>query len=307
MPAPRRILLTGAGGFVGGHLRAALAAAWPDAAVLAEPFELRDGAAVAAAVAVGKPDACVHLAAVSTPAAAREDEARAWDVNLHGTLRLARAILLHAPECRLLFVSSADAYGGGAGAPIGEDVKLAPRNLYAATKAAADLALGSMVGQGLRVVRLRPFNHTGPGQSADLAIPAFARQIARIEAGLQPPVLEVGNLDPLRDFLDVRDVCAAYVACIERWEALAPGAILNIGSGEPRRIGDILDELLALAGVTAEVRTAPARTRGPEVARVVADAGRARALLGWAPRLPWSQTLRDVLEDWRGRVGAEAK
>ena len=223
MPAPRRILLTGAGGFVGGHLRAALAAAWPDAAVLAEPFELRDGAAVAAAVAVGKPDACVHLAAVSTPAAAREDEARAWDVNLHGTLRLARAILLHAPECRLLFVSSADAYGGGAGTPIGEDVKLAPRNLYAATKAAADLALGSMVGQGLRVVRLRPFNHTGPGQSADLAIPAFARQIARIEAGLQPPVLEVGNLDPLRDFLDVRDVCAAYVACIERWEALAAG------------------------------------------------------------------------------------
>ena len=118
-------------------------------------------------------------------------------------------------------------------------------------------------------------------------------------------MLEVGNLDPLRDFLDVRDVCAAYVACIERWEALAPGAILNIGSGEPRRIGDILDELLAwLAGITAEVRTAPARTRGPEVARVVADAGRARALLGWAPRRALHETLMDVLEDCRTRLRA---
>jgi GDP-4-dehydro-6-deoxy-D-mannose reductase len=163
------------------------------------------------------------------------------------------------------------------------------------------------VGQGLRVVRLRPFNHTGPGQSADLVIAAFARQIARIAAGLQPPVLQVGNLDPSRDFLDVRDVCAAYVACIERWEALPAGTILNLGSGEPRRVGDVLAELLALAGVAAEVRTEPARTRGQEVARVVADAGRARALLGWAPRIPWSQTLRDVLEDWRGRVGAEVK
>ena len=121
MASPARILLTGAGGFVGGHLRAAVAAAWPDAVVLAEPFELRDSVAVEAAVAGGRPDACVHLAAVATPAAAREDEARAWDVNLHGTLRLARAILLHAPECRLLFVSSADAYGGGAGAPVDED------------------------------------------------------------------------------------------------------------------------------------------------------------------------------------------
>jgi GDP-4-dehydro-6-deoxy-D-mannose reductase len=300
--APRRILLTGAGGFVGGHLRAALAAAWPEAALLVEPFELRDAAAVAAAVASGRPDVCVHLAAVATLAAARADEERAWDVNLHGTLRLAHALLRHAPDCHMLFVSSADAYGGGTGAPIGEDVPLAPRNLYAATKAAADLALGAMAGQGLRVVRLRPFNHTGPGQSADLAIPAFARQIARIGAGLQPPRLEVGNLEPFRDFLDVRDVCAAYVACIDRRKALAPGTILNIGSGEARRIGDILDELLALAGIAAEVRTEASRTRGPEVLRVVAEAGRARALLGWEPRIPWAQTLRDVLTDWRGRA-----
>jgi GDP-4-dehydro-6-deoxy-D-mannose reductase len=308
MTAPRRILLTGASGFVGRHLLAALAAAWPAAALLADPVDVRDADAVAATVAAGRPDVCVHLAAVATLAAARHDEDRAWAVNLHGTLHLAHAILRHAPDCLMLFVSSADAYGGAgaSGAPIDEDVKLAPKNLYAATKAAADLTLGSMVGQGLRVIRLRPFNHTGPGQSADLVIPAFARQIARIAAGRQAPLLEVGNLDPFRDFLDVRDVCAAYVACIERGDTLAPGTIINIGSGRPLRIGDILAELLALAGIAAEVRAEPSRTRAHDVARVCANAGRARALLGWQPVVPWSRTLRDVLDDWRVRIGTEA-
>ena len=178
--------------------------------------------------------------------------------------------------------------------------------VYAATKAAADLALGALAGQRLRVVRLRPFNHTGPGQSADLVIPAFARQVARIAAGLQPPVLEVGNLDTWRDFLDVRDVCAAYVACIDRRATLPPGSILNIGSGRPRRIGDVLAELMTLARVTAEVRVETSRTRGNDVRRTVADAGRARALLGWAPAVPLARTLADVLDDWRQRIGAEA-
>jgi GDP-4-dehydro-6-deoxy-D-mannose reductase len=306
MPAPRRILLTGAGGFVGRHLRTALAAAWPETALLTDPVDVRDADAVAAVVAAGQPDVCVHLAAVSTVAAARDDEELAWNVNLHGTRHLARAILRHAPECRMLYVSSADAYAGGADGLIDEDAPLGPRNAYAATKAAADLALGAMVGQGLRVARLRPFNHTGPGQSADLVIAAFARQIARIAAGLQAPRLAVGNLDTWRDFLDVRDVCAAYVACIDRRDALAPGTIINIGSGEPRRIGDVLAELLALAGIAAEVSAEAARTRASEGARVAADTGRARALLGWRPVVPWSQTLCDVLEDWRGRAGAEA-
>src|SRR6185437_13750265 len=108
---------------------------------------------------------------------------------------------------------------------IAERVSLAPINAYGATKAAADLALGSMAEHGLRCVRLRPFNHTGPGQSEQFVVAAFARQIARIAAGLQPPLLEVGNIDTRRDFLDVRDVCSAYAACIERAATLAPGTI----------------------------------------------------------------------------------
>jgi GDP-4-dehydro-6-deoxy-D-mannose reductase len=303
---PGRILLTGAGGFVGRHLHAALAAAWPDSVLVPGAADLRDADAVAASVAAARPDVCVHLAAVATVAAARGDEARCWDVNLHGSLRLAHAILRHAPECRLLFVSSADAYGGAgpSGAPLDEDAPLAPRNVYAATKAAADLALGAMAGQGLRVARLRPFNHTGPGQSADLVIAAFARQIARIEAGLQPPQLAVGNLDTWRDFLDVRDVCAAYVACIARFDSLPMGAILNIGSGRALRIGDVLAELLALSGVTAEVRAEASRTRANEVVHTVANPARARDWLGWQPTVPWSRTLADVLADWRARIAA---
>jgi GDP-4-dehydro-6-deoxy-D-mannose reductase len=304
---PRRILLTGASGFVGGHLQVALGVAYPDAAVLTDPVDLCDGGAISASVAAARPDVCVHLAAVATQGAARQDEGRAWDVNLHGTLRLANALLRHAPDCHLLFVSSADAYGAGsAGAAINEDTPLAPKNLYAATKAAADLALGAMVGQGLQVTRLRPFNHTGPCQSADLVIPAFARQIASIAAGLQPPRLEVGNLDTWRDFLDVRDVCAAYVACINRRATLASGIILNIGSGQPRRVGDVLAELMSLAGVTAEVCAEASRTRANDVQRAVADSERARALLGWAPVIPWSRTLTDVLDDWSRRLAAEA-
>lgn len=302
MAAPQRILVTGGDGFVGRHLCAALRAAFPNAALLTDTFDVCDAHAVATAIEATGPEACVHLAAISTVAAAREDEDRAWRVNLHGTLHLAHAILRFAPACQLVFASTADAYGGSGGA-ITEDIPLAPRNVYAATKAAADLALGAMAGEGLRVIRLRPFNHTGPGQSEDFVVPAFARQIARIAAGMQAPVLEVGNLESWRDFLDVRDVCAAYVAAIAQREALPAGVIVNIGSGEARRIGDVLAELMTLAGLTAEVRAASARVRAGDGGRARADAKRAQMLLGWRPTVPWSATLRAVLEDWRSRVG----
>jgi GDP-4-dehydro-6-deoxy-D-mannose reductase len=156
-------------------------------------------------------------------------------------------------------------------------------------------------------VRLRPFNHTGAGQSAPLVVAAFARQVARIAAGLQPPVMDVGNLGPWRDFLDVRDVCAAYVACLSRRDALPPGTILNLASGAPRRIGDVLNELLILAGIAAELRADPSRVRASDVPLACGDAARARTLLGWTPAVPWRQTLQSVLDDWRARVEADAE
>jgi GDP-4-dehydro-6-deoxy-D-mannose reductase len=302
--APRRILLTGASGFVAGHLIGRLRAAFPQAELILcgeglEPLDIADRAAVFALVRRVRPDACVHLAAVSAVPAARRDPELAWRVNLHGSLALGEAILEFVPGCSLLYVSSAEIYGRSfqSGRALDETAALAPMNTYAATKAAADLALGAMATDGLRVVRLRPFNHTGPGQSAAFVVPAFARQVARIRAGLQAPEMDVGALDPRRDFLDVRDVCDAYVACLARADGLAPGTILNVASGTPRRIGDVLAELLALAGVSATIRSAAGLLRSSDIPTACGDASAARGLLGWAPRIPWRQTLSDVLED----------
>ncbi len=304
---PRRILITGAAGFVGKHLRPVLTAAFPDAAVVPATFDLRDHTAIREALQADPPDACVHLAAVSAVTAADADPDAAWQVNLHGTLALARALLAATPHCTLLYVSTADAYGRSfrSGVPAIEATALAPMNTYGVTKAAADLALGAMAGEGLHVIRVRPFNHTGPGQSDAFVVAAFARQVARIAAGLQSNVLRVGALEPQRDFLDVRDVCAAYALCLERAAAIPTGTVFNVASGVARRVGDVLAELLAIAGVQAKVETDADRLRPADIPTASGDASAARALLGWMPRIPWHITLADTLDDWRARVLVE--
>jgi nucleoside-diphosphate-sugar epimerase len=309
-----KILVTGASGFVGHHAIAALTDTYPGAKITAlgsapgmTRLDLTDRAALRALISDIRPDGCLHLAAVSAIGAARADPDAAWRVNLHATLDLARALLTHAPACRLVFASSSEVYGASfrAGLSLDETATPAPQNLYAATKAAADLALGAMASEGLRVVRMRPFNHTGPGQQDSFVVAAFARQVARIAAGRQAPVMVVGALDPLRDFLDVRDVARAYAACLQPQRELAPGLILNLASGRPVRIGDILDALLTLAGVAARIDTGQALLRPTEIRCAAGDATAAAAALGWTPRIPWAQTLEDVWQDWRRRVACE--
>ncbi len=301
---PRRILVTGAGGFVGGHLLPMLRATFPDAELHTAPFDVTDTTAVDAAIDAARPDAVVHLAAVAAIPAARLNPGHAWQVNLMGTLNIARTVLHQAPGCTLLFASSADLYGASfrAGTPLDEGALPAPLNTYAATKAAADLALGAMAAEGLRVIRVRPFNHTGPGQAPSFVVAAFAEQVARIAAGLQPPAMRVGALDPMRDFLDVRDVCAAYALCLAHADALAPGTVMNLASGQPRRVGDVLTALMEAAGVQAEVVTDAGRLRPTDIPVAVGNAALARRLLGWKPSIAWQQTIADVLADWRVRV-----
>lgn len=286
MPRPARILVTGAGGFVGTHLLHEIARRFPAALVQCDRFDVTDAEAVSAAVMAFRPDACVHLAAIASVEKARRDPARTFAVNLGGTLNLAKALLDHAPECRLVYVGSSESYGGSfrAGIALDETAPLEPLNLYAASKAAADLALGALAAEsGLRVVRFRPFNHTGPGQSEAYVIPAFAAQIARIEAGEQEPVIRVGNLEPERDFLHVADVVRAYALALETFDDLPNGTVFNLASGNPRRIGDILAEMIAQASVPIRVETDPDRLRPVEIMRAAGNADKAKELLGLFP------------------------
>jgi GDP-4-dehydro-6-deoxy-D-mannose reductase len=316
--SPYRVLVTGAEGFVGRHLISALVNDLPPEStiiacgrspresangIIRIQLDVTDEAGVTAAIARFQPSHLVHLAAISVPQTAKQNPDLAWQVNLFGSLKVAEAVLREAPHCHFFFASSAEVYGLSfrSGLPIDETALLNPINRYASTKAAADLAIGELSAQGLSAVRFRPFNHTGIGQTEDFVVPAFAAQIARIEAGLQEPVIRVGNTDNERDFLDVSDIVRAYSSAVIKRNSLPFDLILNVASGVKRRIGEILEELLNMSTTRIIVETDTSRIRPSEIATAVGDAGRAKLLLQWAPSTPWHQTLLSVLNNFRGR------
>ena len=307
-----RILVSGAQGFVGRYLVAALRSSgtrsevFPtsrNAAVdpmlgLVERMDVVDGASVDTVIARIRPTHIVHLAGLSVIAAATANEDLAWQVHLFGTLNIARAIKRHAPQCVLLSIGSGQIYGttGRSGEALDEMALVAPTNVQMASKAAADLALGAMAEEGLRCVRFRPFNHTGPNQSEKFVLPDFAMQIARIKAGRQSPLMRVGNLNAERDFLDVRDVAMAYVLAVEKSECIEPGTVFNIASGVPRRIRDLLDEMIRMSGASVVIEADTGRVRPGDIPRFVGDASRARRVLGWTPNYSLATTMRDILD-----------
>jgi GDP-4-dehydro-6-deoxy-D-mannose reductase len=314
----QRILVTGASGFVGRHLLGVLRSAFPSARLLAATrsgsvpnwdegvtLDLTAQDSCVRALRTSRPDAVVHLAAMAAVGASFREPMAAWRTNLLGTVALGEAVIAEAPEALFLLASSAEVYGLSFldERPLAEDAQLRPANPYAASKAAADLAVSEMSLRGLQAIRLRPFNHTGAGQSENFVVSAFARQVALIAAGLQEPLLRVGELDRWRDFLDVADVCAAYVAALRAGEALAPGSVFNLASGAPKHVGTILADLMRLAGINVPVEREPARLRPTDVLRTQGDASAVRAALGWSPQIPWETTLRTVLADWQARIG----
>jgi len=311
-----RVLLTGASGFAGPVVAGALAAAGHTVhgfarhaphlgravGMVFHPGDVRDGAVLARVVAEVAPDAVLHLAAIAEPAVAEADPAAAYGVNLGGTLALLAAARAAVPQPRLLIVSSGAVYGAvrPAELPVTEDTPLRPLTVYGASKAAAELAaLQWARAHALDVVVARPFNHTGPGQGPGYVCAALASQIAAIEAGRQAPVLAVGNVDPVRDWSDVRDVAAGYVALLERGR---DGTVYNLCAGDGVSVADIIAQLRSLARVPLRARIDPARRRSNDVERVVGSHARATADTGWVPRIPLIDTLAAVLEDWRRRV-----
>ena len=185
--------------------------------------------------------------------------------------------------------------------PLDENALLAPLDQYSVSKAAADFALGAGTVVA-KCIRLRPLDHPGPGQSEAFVVPAFAMQIARIEARLAPPIIRVGNLDAQRDFLDVRDVANAYALVIKNLEGLESGTVLNIASGIPHRISDILASLVTRSRVGISVEQDPVRQRPGDLPILVGDAGRARKLLHWKPEYSLEDTLTALLNDCRERA-----
>jgi GDP-4-dehydro-6-deoxy-D-mannose reductase len=307
-----RVLVTGASGFVGGHLLDALAAAGVDEVVAgtvgAPPaadrprpgvrwieLDVTSEASVAEAVRDCRVSQVYHLAGQSSVSRSFSAPLETWEVNATGTLRLVEA--LRSAGCRgvrLLLISSAEVYGAvpDGAQPIGEVTPLRPITPYGASKAAAEAAALQAAGEGLEVVVSRSFNHVGPGQDERFALPSMARQLVSIRRGEAPPVLRVGNLEVERDFLDVRDVVRAYLRLMERGTS---GTVYNVCSGVARSLRAVVQELVELSGTGARIEVDPERFRPADIPRLVGDPARVRSL-GWAPAVPLSRTLRDLLE-----------
>lgn len=306
---PWRIAVTGLTGFVGTHFRRHMSELGrPDITVVPlavdgeRAVDIRDARQVAGAIIASHPDVVLHLAAIALPASAKADPGTAWDVNVIGTLNIAQAMKSGAPHARLIYVGSSEAYGSSfmdSAEPLPERAALVPRSAYGSTKASADLMIGQMALDGLNAVRFRPFNHTGPGQTSDYVVPAFARQIAMIERGLQPPLMQVGNLEAERDFLDVRDVVAAYALAALPETEMPAGAVMNLSTGSPLRIDEILSTLLTLAKLPIATEVDPLRLRPTDIKRASGSPHFAKSMLGWEPRIPIKTAIEDVLEFWR--------
>jgi GDP-4-dehydro-6-deoxy-D-mannose reductase len=309
--APRS-LLTGASGFVGRHLAAQLAeqghevhgfgrrkpAGWEG------PWhsgDLGDLARLRAVVAEAGPDLVFHLAGLM-----RGGLGELLAVNAGGTERLLAAVRAERPGARVLVTGSAAEYGLAREEelPITEEQPLRPLTPYGVAKVAQSLvAAQTALRHELAVIRTRTFNLTGPGEPETLVCSAFARQLVEIEQGRQAPVLRVGNLDSLRDFVDVRDAVRAYALVAERGES---GAVYNVASGRDVAIADVLEQLRTLSGVEARVAEERARRVAWDVPVQRGDASRLRAETAWTPELDLSASLADLLEDWRLRLGATA-
>jgi GDP-4-dehydro-6-deoxy-D-mannose reductase len=306
----RRVLITGAGGFVGSYLVAYLAEAYPGWQVTGTirhaaerasgfvPCDLRDAGAVLSLIERTAPEMVIHLAGQSNVPASLKDPETTLANNILGTLHLLDGCRAHAPNARLLIISSSEVYGPTPPEtqPLCEERPLRPVNPYAVSKAAQEmLALQYAHSYALDVVVARPFNHIGPGQTDRFVVSAFARQVVEVERGERRAV-SVGNLDAARDFTDVRDVVRAYPLLLEKGE---PGGIYNIGRGTAVTIGDLLDLLRRLAHRPIAIERDPARLRPSDVPVMIADTTRLRQATGWQPEIPLVQSLDAIVAWWR--------
>jgi GDP-4-dehydro-6-deoxy-D-mannose reductase len=319
-----RVLITGITGFAGSHLADYLLAEQPgveiygicrwrsrrenithlgDRVQLAEA-DLRDGSSLRQVVADVRPDAIFHLAAQSFVPTSWRAPTETLTTNIAGQSNLFEAVRSVGLDPVIQIAGSSEEYGLVLPdeVPIRESNPLRPLSPYAVSKVAQDLlAYQYFRSYGMKTVRTRGFNHTGPRRGDVFVSSNFAKQIAAIEAGRQQPVIRVGNLDAVRDFTDVRDMVRAYWLAVTR---ATPGEVYNLGSGRGITIRELLDLLIGMSDVRVEIELDPERLRPSDVEVLLADSSKFRNETGWEPVIPLETTLNDLLEFWRRRIAA---
>jgi len=290
------VYVTGASGFVGRKLLPRLEAAGYETIGVDVGVDVRDRASVESSLRRHRPDALIHLAAMSSVAQSGREPESCYRINFHGTMNVLRAAKRVCPGARVLLVGSTDQYGATEprDQAFDENTPLEPRSPYARTKAAAELLGREAAAQGQDVVRVRASNHTGRGQPDRFVVSSFARQVAAIRSGRQQPRLRVGNLDSVRDFLHVEDVLDAYTTLLDPG---IPTDVYNVASGHPVAIREILDRLIEMADIDPVVETDPERWRPTDWC--VADASKLRRVSDWQPKVSLDALLRELYDDWR--------
>jgi GDP-4-dehydro-6-deoxy-D-mannose reductase len=293
--------VTGGGGFAGRHLVELLSGGdgpAPHAPRSAE-LDLRDGPAVGARIAELQPAAIYHLAAFSSPSRSWERPHEALLTNVEMTLNLLEAVRREAPEATVVLVGSGQVYGEPERLPVGEDAPLAPGNPYAVSKATCDmLARQYADAHGLRIVRMRPFNHAGPGQVDEYVVSSLARQVAEAEAAGSPEaLLRTGDPESARDFTDVRDVVRAYALA-----ASLDGGAFNVCSGRATSVAELIEAVTAHARIPVRHEVDPSRLRAHDARTMLGSHDRLTEATGWEPRIPLERTVRDTLDWWRARA-----
>lgn len=294
----RRVVVTGHTGFVG----RALSALYPVIPLASERVDMREPCAVLRALEQAKPDALIHLAALSSVAESLRNPRVFYETNFLGTLNLFEGLQKIGFNGRVLLVSSSEVYGEVSAdrLPIGEQEPHRPRNPYAVSKCAAELLCHQWAqAAAFDIITARPFNHIGPGQDGRFVIPSMVRQVVEMERGLRLRRMELGDLGVSRDFLDVRDVAHAYWLLLHQGQR---GEAYNVALGQEHELRGILDLIFELTGVIAEVAVDPARVRRTEIRRMVGDPTRLMKQTGWHPEIGLRQTLQDMIDHERQHI-----
>lgn len=307
-----KALITGINGFVGTHLKNHLlqkgydvfGIVKPDSDTSHEhqnfPCDIQNFEELKNVIERITPDHIYHLAALTSPAESFKNPGDTVVTNILGQLNILESVKrLQLMETRILVVSSAEVYGAAdeKDLPMDEETPLKPRSPYAVSKIAQDyLGYQYFHSQGVKALRVRPFNNIGPNQAPVFAVSSFAKQIADIEKGKKEAVLKVGNLDAKRDFTDVRDAARAYVLLLEKGEA---GEVYNVGSGKSHKMQDVLDILLSYSETSIIVEKDTQLMRPGEIPELLCDNSKLHQVTGWEPEIPLETTLKDTLDYWR--------